>query len=234
MYPLLTLVLIGWPSFGDPGLRDPGIAHGEAATYQLIVGDEVSTVTETVLVKTEDGREFYEFSYRSDRETSEVRIDRSSMAPLYVHSVVTNDAYTQETFTRIARIEANAGQIMTVDFSNLKYVLRGFPFGVSAAHRIAFIQNEGDQDGPFGFGLTVRSLDTEVLRAAGRNIECYRLEVSATGSGVLRLVIGMFPKTYLWYSVELPHYLVRFESAAGPPGSPRSELLLQSYSGWNQ
>jgi hypothetical protein len=36
-------------------------------------------------------------------------------------------------------------------------------------------------------------------------------------------------KTYLWYSVAYPNYLVKSEGPSAGPGSPRSAMLLTSY-----
>ena len=45
----------------------------------------------------------------------------------------------------------------------------------------------------------------------------------------MKWVFGaIFPKSYLWYSVASPHYLVRSESG-GMPGSPKTILEIQSY-----
>ena len=40
---------------------------------------------------------------------------------------------------------------------------------------------------------------------------------------------AFLPKMKVWYSVTPPHYLVRYEGLAGPPGSPKRDIELLTY-----
>ena len=44
---------------------DPEIPHGETITYTSRIGDQVFTVSETVLIKNENGKELYSIESRS-------------------------------------------------------------------------------------------------------------------------------------------------------------------------
>ena len=56
---------------------------------------------------------------------------------------------------------------------------------------------------------------TEVVDLGEREIEAHKLEVVFSARGLLGMLGRLVPKTLLWFSVEPPHYLVRFEVVAG-------------------
>ena len=96
--------------------------------------------------------------------------------------------------------------------------LRGFPWEEKKFAKIVFLNR------PENFRLEMKVKRKETIHINNKSYECWKVQIGMGG------VMGaIFPKSYYWYSVESPHYLVRGE-ASGMPGSPKTILEIQSYS----
>jgi hypothetical protein len=219
------------PIAADVLLRDPGIPDGESAVYAVRTGDKKTTFTERTSVT--GGGENYLILYLSDTETIETSLRKRSMVPLRVRRVVKGPEQTLETITSVSRLsDSNIDKIPVLAFSDLKYSLRGFPFGVKSSLPVGFMNGSG-QEGGAQFSIQVKYLGIEEKVVAGRRISTHKLEIQTQVGGVLRVLSAMVPRTYYWYSVTLPHYLVAFEGSSGFPGSPKNYIEITDYSGWH-
>ena len=64
----------------------------------------------------------------------------------------------------------------------------------------------------------------ETIRIKDKTIDCHKLEFGLDGFW------GTFlPELEFWYSVEPPHYLVKYEGVMGSPGAPGSNVVLTEY-----
>lgn len=205
-------------------LRDPGIPDREKTTYSFRVGNESEKLVEEVVIKEEDGKGIYEISSKSKSEDVVVKIVKDTMLPFYVHTVTRTKERTIDKKIALVEEKSKAGpdEIRTMDFPSLRYVLRGFPFNEGKSLKVIFLER-----GKMPIEIKVNLLKTEELKINNRNIGCYKLGL--VGSGMMGF---MFPKIYFWYSIELPHYLVRYEGTAGQLGAPRQIIELIDYSGW--
>lgn len=234
---LAALCVTAASVFGDTPLKDPFIPDGELAVYRMEEGDREWFFTEKVQIGTENGYDIYGFFYEAEYETTEVKIQKNSMVPFFVNTVNQGDAMTIESSTKVSLPENMESQeIIVLSFSDLKYTLRGFPFGQDAPDLdIAFLSANGgeeEEDGP-NFEIRVSYLDTEEIAIDGsRLIECHKLELKMRASGFMRVINSFVGKTYFWYSVDAPHYLVAYEGSSGFPGSAKSYITLVNYSGW--
>lgn len=215
-------------------VQDPGIIGGERAVYRQVQGDKVTRFTETVEVVREEGQEAYRIRYLSDRQSIETVLLKTSMVPVRVSTVETGASLTKETVTSVSltgwRAEAT---IPVLAFSDLKYTLRGFPFtrAAQATVPIEFLDIPEETPG-FEYSVQAKLLGVQERTVQGRKIPCYRIELVASMTGVLRVLAGLMPKTYYWFSVAAPHYLVAYEGSSSYPGSPKSTIEIVEYSGW--
>ena len=158
------------------------------------------------------------------------------MIPFFVYTVSERDDMTVSSSTQVTlQSEIQSEDILVLSFSDLKYTLRGFPFGKGVPNLgIAFLTSDDDYDNSVDFDIMVRYLEVDKVSVEDRTIECYKLELQMSASGLMRIVTSFMPKTYFWYSVEAPHYLVAYEGSNGPPGSPTSYIEIIDYSGWHE
>jgi hypothetical protein len=185
---------------------------------------------------TGEGREsIYNFTYRADNETVEVMVERPSLIPISVRTVRSGDDIVIDSSTSVIKgKQLTSKGILVISFSELKYVLRGYPFdNVPDDIGIEFINtSNGEDQNDSNFSVTIRYKDIEEIAIDDTSIRCHKLEIRMSGSGIMRMLKPFIPKTYFWYSVEAPHYLVAYEGSSGMPGSPKSRIQIIDYSGW--
>lgn len=219
------------PVFGESALTDPLIPDGEWTVISVQEEDEESTLRGQVRIGG-SGKDFYNVVTTAPGERTELSLNRNTMTTLSVRTVRDMSGYRIESSTMVEGLpRAAEDEIRILDTAGLVYALRGFPFSSPRELRITFLSSDEDDDS--GFNLSVDLAGRETLSISGRDIPCYRLELSFEMSGVFSVFMRMVPKTKLWYSVENPHYLVRYEGQSGPPGSPVTTMELIDYSGWN-
>lgn len=222
-------------SGADSPLRDPRIPDGERAVYRSREDDREWTFVETTdWVASESGRA-YRFRSKSEREISEVLVTRGSMVPVHVESESRGaDLRIKNTTTlSISNPPPGHDRIMLLSFSDLKYLLRGYRFDRAETVDIGFYSTaEEDDDEEANYEVAVIYRGTEVIETDRRSVECHKLQLKTAAKGILRIVNGLIPKTFYWYSVEHPHYLVAYEGSGGFPGSPVRRIEIVDYSAW--
>jgi hypothetical protein len=207
-------------SYADSIVRDPYIPDGEKITYSVTRGDETYTlVTHTRLIN-ENGQELYEIATSSKAEDTIVRIDRKTMTVIYSKNTSKQEDYSVERVTTILKnnIPSAPRELVIINFSGFDQLFRGFPFDTMDS---LTIRSAGSDD----FTMVLKKQKkTEVITTQLGDIPCYELELKVTGFW------GTFmPKTHFWYSVEAPHYLVKYKGQEGAPGSPKITLELTRY-----
>ena len=232
---LVFLCFALFPLSGETVLRDPVIPHGETAVYSAREDEKEFTYVERVSVTEENGRSVYGFVYETNQETVEVKMDKSTMVPFSVHSINAGNGVSIESSTQVSfGNQLRSDGIQVLSFTDLKYILRGYPFGkISEDLAIKFISTTDNEDDSANFSVKISFDDTEELEIGNRIIECYRVELKMSGSGMMRVLKPFIPKTYFWYSTSAPHYLVAYEGSGGFPGSPKRHVQIVDYSGWN-
>jgi hypothetical protein len=224
--PLLILLLIVTGSqtvFGKSPFVDPGIPDGETTTYTSHTGDRTMTVVEVVTVKHDGLREVYEITSRSDSLDRTLILDKETMAILSVHTIRKFSEVTLDSKLKVLNEKPSAeeGEVKLADFAVITYLFRGFPFTQREKLKIGFYGEERKRK--FTFSARYKKKDHVTLQQ--KTIECHKLEFGLDGFW------GAFlPKMYAWYSVDPPHYLVRYQGLVGPPGSPKRDAELLTYS----
>jgi len=203
--------------------KDPGIPDGETITYTTRVDDAPTTVVETVrITRSEAGRENYEITSLSPAMDRVLTLDKETMRIQAIHTVRKFPRATLDSRLQVKNEEPLSGkdEVTLADFSALTYIFRGFLFDELDSVKIGFY-GEGRQR-TFGFSASNRKKET--ISVHQKTIECYKVEFGLEGFW------GTFlPKMNAWYSVEPPHYMVRYQGLSGPPGSPRRDMEVESY-----
>jgi hypothetical protein len=222
---VIITILLAY-SFAWPGVRfcDPNIPDGEKITYNLYIDDDLSTCVREVSVKEENGREIYEIVSKSKVMDQVIKIYKDNMFAYSTHIVRKGEEATISRKTELLEYNSKPEDdeddtVAMVDFSGLNYILRGFPFDKIKYIKLKTIGEKSP------FFLKVKLIDKEKMKVNDKEIDCFKLKLSVSG------IFGkLFSKTYLWYSVDAPHYLVRYDGPMGGPGSPRRVLELIDYS----
>jgi hypothetical protein len=131
--------------------------------------------------------------------------------------------------------ELQMNAIRVLSLTDLKFVLRGYPFGEDVRDvGIEFLSadDEESEDSSFDFNVKVRYHGTEDRVVGERVIESHKLELRMRASGIMRILNGLIPRTYFWYSVEKPHYLVAYEGSGGFGRSQKVHIEIAEYTGW--
>ena len=201
---------------------DPNIPSGETITYTSRVGDKIGTVFEKVVIKNEGERELYEIISRSNSLDRTIVLEKNTMTVVSVHTVRKYQEVTLDSHLKVIdeKEQPDSNVIKLADFTIMNYLFRGFPFGKREKLKIGSYREEQKDDSP----LNVICKKQEKIEINGRTIECYKLELGMDGFWG-----RFFPKTNMWYSVEPPHYLVRYKGQSGRPGSPKRVVELDTY-----
>ena len=229
------LTVLAPPLTGQTAIKDPMIPHGEHAVYSVKEGDLQYTYTEEVTVTRENTRSIYGFIYKAEGETVEIKVEKPTMIPFSSHTLTEGNGVSIDSSTHVTlHRRLSSDGVLVLSFSDLKYVLRGYPFDEAAEDLdIEFISTGiEDEEEAASFSVTIRNRGIESLTLNGRTINCHKLELRMSGSGIMTVLKPFIPKTYFWYSVESPHYLVAYEGSGGMPGSEKRLVEILDYSGW--
>jgi len=202
---------------------DPHIPNGETITYSSQVGDKILPIVEKVVIKRDRERELYEITSHSKSLDRTLRLVKETMAILSVHTVRKFQEVTLDSKLTVIdeKLHFDKDGIKIADFAVLNYIFRGFPFGKLKKLKIGYYGEERKKN----YSFSVKYKEIEKVKINQKTFDCYKLEFGMSGFW------GTFlPKMKVWYSVDPPHYLVRYEGPEGPPSSPKRVIELSTYS----
>lgn len=201
---------------------DPEIPDGETIVYSSRSDDHSTTIHEKVELQKQGDNNIYIIRSSSPSLDRTIRIKKESMAVLSVATVRKFQQVTLDSVLKVINERPNDSddEIKIADFNVLRYLLRGFPFSNRKNLKIGYYGEEKKKK--FTFSIALKKKET--IKISERSIDCYNLEFGIDGFW------GNFTsKLKLWYSVDAPHYLVRYEGSEGPPGTPKKIIELVSY-----
>ena len=201
---------------------DPNIPDGETVTYTTTIGDKTFSAVERVSIISDGDRKLYEIISLSDSIDRKLVLDKETMAIISVHTLRKYPEVTLDSKLKVKDENPvlEDGEVKLADFAVMTYVFRGFPFTKRDNLKIGFYGAE--QRRKFSFKASYKK--TEVVTVNNIPIECHKLEFGLEGFWGT-----FFPKMNVWYSVDPPHYLVRYNGLVGPPGSPKRDMQLLKY-----
>lgn len=204
-------------------LADPIIPDGEKVTYISRSGSYSLSIDETVSIKQYLGRQIYEIATNSDIENKVLRFEKETMEVISADIINKFLEGTTASSLIVVHKKPNTkkNEIVLSDFSVLQYILRGFPFGKTKSIKIRTFRRHKNK----GYVMNAKMVKKEKIKIWNITYECYKIEFTLEG-----FWSGVIPKTYFWYTVKPPHYLVKYEGSDGPPGSPLRTVELQEYS----
>ncbi|MDA3938653.1 MAG: hypothetical protein PF693_05005 [Spirochaetia bacterium] len=218
---LLILIFIVVPSimYGQADLTNPGIPEKETIIYTQDTEGKLETVKSTFEYKSSGNKSWLEYRFYSIERDVFVKLDNSNLHTFYseVWDRPDNSSFHNISEVIVNRRQAGKDELLVSGMDEFIVGMRGFPWKKNANARIVFLNRSG------GFSPEIKIKGNETIHIDDQSYECWKVQVGMKG------VLGaVFPKSYFWYSVESPHYLVRSE-AAGLPGSPKIILEIQSY-----
>ena len=219
---LFLLLLFSHTVSAEPPFLDPNIPDGETITYTTTIGDKSFSVVEHVTIKNDGERKLYEIISLSDSIDRKLVLDKETMAIVSVHTIRKYSEVTLDSKLKVKdeRPFVDGDEVKLADFAVMTYVFRGFPFTKRDNLKIGFYGEE--QQRKFAFKANYKKKETVTVNE--KSIECHKLEFGLDGFWGT-----FFPKMNVWYSVNPPHYLVRYKGLVGPPGSPKRDMQLLNY-----
>ena len=172
-------------------------------------------------MKEENNQEIYEIISKSKYMEQVIKIYKNSMFTYSIHTIQKGkDAIIDRKVELIEnKSKLEEDEIGMIEFNGLNYLLRGFPYDEIKYIKLKIL------GGRNSFSLKVKLVGKKTVKVNDKEIDCFKLQLGLPG------IWGkLFSKTYLWYSLDTPHYLVRSEGPSGGPGSPKRVLELIDYS----
>ena len=212
---------LGTPCDASP-FRDPDIPDGETITYAARVDDISTKVVETVRIIQVGARACYEITSLSESLDRTLTLDKETMSIISVHTVRKFPRATLDSHLQVKNEQPSSAtdEVILADFSGLIYIFRGFLFDQLEQVKIGFYGEEKRRS----FGFSASNKKKEKIRVNQAITECYKIEFGLDGFWGT-----FFPKMNVWYSVDPPHYMVRYQGLVGPPGSPKRDMEVISY-----
>jgi hypothetical protein len=118
------------------------------------------------------------------------------------------------------KLNGDDNAVKVPHFVALSHLLRGFPFESKEKLLINYYGGSAGRK----FQLRVKNKNRDIINVMGKEIECYKLEFGLAG-----FLWAVLPELELWYSVEPPHYMVRYKGPEGPPGTPKRFIEIIEY-----
>ncbi len=218
---VLILIFSIVPSiiYGQVILINPGIPEKETIIYTQNTEGKIETVKSIIEYKSSENKLWLEYRFYSTERDVLLKLNRSNLNAYYSEAWNRPGNSSFHTIIEVLENGKQAGddELLIIDMDGFIVGLRGFTWKKNASARIVFMNRSG------GFSPELKVKGKETLNLNGNSYECWKVQVGMKG------VLGaVFPKSYFWYSIDSPHYLVRSE-AAGLPGSPKIILELESY-----
>ena len=215
----LLFIMVPLSMFGQVNLTNPGIPEKETIIYTQETEGKLETVKSIIEYNNSENLSWLEYRFYSSARDVFVKLDENNLTAFYSEVWDRIDNSSFHTIIEVLENKKQAGkdEVLVSDMDGFIVGLRGFSWKKNASAKIVFMNRSG------GFSPELKIKGKETLNINGKFYECWKAQVGMKG------VLGaVFPKSYFWYSVDSPHYLVRSE-VAGLPGSPKVVLEIQSY-----
>ena len=210
---------ISWAGFQ---FLDPDIPDNETIIYRSTSEGKTITVKEQVRHITEENNNFYEIVSLSPALDTHIRINRKDMTVVSVQTVQKHDTAILDSklVVKDQKLNGDDNAVKVPHFVALSHLLRGFPFESKEKLLINYYGGSAGKK----FQLRVKNKHRDIINVMGKEIECYKLEFGLAG-----FLWAVLPELELWYSVEPPHYMVRYKGPEGPPGTPKRFIEIIEY-----
>lgn len=215
---ILLLIVFSFSVYAQGPLQDPIIPDGEKITYRTTGDDGIEFHWDLVRREARDGESFYRVYSESNDEDLELLINRDGLIPIWGQTISKGTgAHFRNEVELLSVPSLSNDAIFMTSIQDLTYLLRGYPFRSPRDLQVAMsMGNEDSEDSPFQ--LMVEYKKRETIRIDDESFRTYKLELAATLSGPMALFASFFPKTYLWYNVDSPHQLLKYQGSQGGPG----------------
>ncbi len=195
----------------------------ERLTYARTRGGRRDEVRMRLSLEERGGAARYLLVVESPDQEGSYELDPETLLPLKSDVRTREEGITLRTVTTIEenRLRVGPDEILVSGMESMAQAFRAYPWEERRQARLVFA-GAPSRGGPFSFELSLAG--TETVEAAGRRIECWKLQLGMGG-----LLGSLFGKSSFWYSKAYPHVLVKSESPAAGP-SPATSMILLSYS----
>lgn len=242
IFPLMIGLFLIQAAPAEPGIK---VGTVEAVGQVIKAADKSSgqllwqSRTASKMIKNEKGEQYVLIEdngsgiYGQDKKQkgwktdAYIKVGPDSVAPYQVKQVIKNEA--GKTIVELEKYyDAGAGKVFCkvngrprefafhddlIDREMFGLVLANYPLDKKEIV-LHLLTHE-----PTLYKITIRYLGNEKVNLAGREIDCYKLEM-IPDLGALNLLGAFVPKTYFWYQLAAPHRFVRYEGLESGLGTP--------------
>lgn len=207
------------------------IPHGEAIRYKSARGKDgrdIEYSSQSIYRIVKDQRQYFEVKAHSIDRASETIFTLNRLIPLSVKTYIYGSRGELETSTELkSEPQIGENEIAILEMSDLSHVLRAYPFEDPRDMQLVFLGQGGESMGEMSFWILFEKEET--LTLDGVNYESYKLELKAQLSGAMKIFSAMIPKTYMWFSKEDSHHMLRMEGSEGPGADKAIVVEMVSY-----
>jgi len=215
----LIQLLSSQTCLGGFRFKDPGIPDNETISY-ISKSENISTLIKERVRHI--GPHQYEITSLSPALDTFLYINRADMTVQSVHTIQKYETATLDSNLIIKNAETNAADdsIQIPHFVALSHLLRGFPFETMDKLQIKYYGGSAGKK----FKLFIKNRHKDTIQVMGKQMTCYKLEFGLAG-----FLGAILPELELWYSVDPPHYMIRYHGPEGPPGTPKRFIEIIDY-----
>jgi hypothetical protein len=221
---LFAFLLSTVPLGAQARISNPSLPPEEDFLYSEKVQDQSWTVTQKLVLISENGVAWYEFTSQSPESDVTMRLDPETL--IATRSEVTTrsgDSVIRRTTEILeATPHPKPGELMVGDYSSLPVTLRGIPWGAFTSVNIVAL---GAARGAQQVSVQLTIVGRESISAGGKTYDCWKVQLGL--GGFLGAFLG---KSSYWFAAAAPYILVKSEGPTGGPGSPMRVMELLRYS----
>jgi hypothetical protein len=219
---LLIILLLSLSSlvFSQITLINPGIPLTESISYNQIVDGVVESIKVEVESVNEDNNHWLEYRTFSREQEVFIKFDPDNLTAFYSEVWDKKADSTVHSITQIIENKkiVKDNELLITDMYGFLLSLRGFPWEEENSAEIVFLNGSSD------FKLDLKIKGKETLQIDDKTYECWKVQIGMGG-----IMGAIFPKSYYWYTINAPHFLIRSEGS-GMPRNPKTILEIKSYS----
>ena len=221
---LVALALPAATAGAQVVIHNPSLPAEERVSYTERVGDDSWTVTQSLVLRSENGDSWYQLTSSSPEMDVTMRLDASTLFPRDSEVITRSGDSVIRRTTEILKAAPHprADELVIADFISLPITLRGLPWGTFTSLTLVPLGASG-RGQQFSFQLTV--VGREKVSAGGATYDCWKVQLGLGG------FFGAFMgKSFYWFLADAPHFLVKSEGPSGGPGSPMQKVEILTYS----
>ena len=177
---LLVVAFPGAPLCAQVTVHNPSLPQEEDIVYTEKVGEHSSTVSQSLVFKSENGDSWYEFKSTSPESDVSMRLDAATLFPRYSEVTTRSEDSVIKRTTEFleANLKPKPNEVVIGDFNSFPITCRGLPWGTFTSVNLVTL---GAARGGQQFTVKLTAAGRESVSAGGKTYDCWKVELSIGG-----------------------------------------------------